>query len=377
MRTLLLLAIALGCAAQQDDPAAAIAPLAAAGNASYLRGDYEAARQSFAKAWELAQQTAPDNPARYDVLKRLTSVRAAAGEFAEADNYLLIALDWRETILGPADPKIAEDLVLSISLCRAMKDYPRALAILNRVIALHARASGYQSAAVADDYSRMAQIYLEQQKPDLAEGALTAALGIRTKAAGPLDPSLIYDLDRLGTVYITLRAYDKAEEVYRHALVIRDTLYGKVHADLLATVDGLAYALFGQKKYDEAEPVYQRLVALWQSSVGENHPMLAIALDKVAVFYAGQKKYDQAREAGERANAIRAYCLANGLSVEAAEQMSEGHQDATVALLRRALQVLDPPHPVYDELRAQTEKIVKCLAPPAEPARKGPPKKKP
>ena len=37
-----------------------IPPLMEAGNAAYLKGDYETARQSFLKAWDAAQQTPGD-----------------------------------------------------------------------------------------------------------------------------------------------------------------------------------------------------------------------------------------------------------------------------------------------------------------------------
>jgi tetratricopeptide (TPR) repeat protein len=175
-----------------------------------------------------------------------------------------------------------------------------------------------------------------------------------------------------------MRRYDKAEEAYRRALVIRETLYGKQHADLLATIDGLAYALFGQKKYDEAEPLYQRLIPLWVESVGAEHPMIAIALDKVAAFYADQKKYDQAKEAADRANAIRAYCLATGLGQQAAEQLAESNKAGAVALYRRALAVLEPPSPVYPELRATIEGILKLLEAPrskTQPRKAAPPRR--
>src|ERR1035438_2677355 len=78
------------------------------GNAAYLKGDYEAARIAFTAAWEQAQQTPKDSPIRYDILKRLTSVRAAAGEFAEADAWLQMAITWREQrehTMGTRDPK--------------------------------------------------------------------------------------------------------------------------------------------------------------------------------------------------------------------------------------------------------------------------------
>src|SRR5579863_8519530 len=239
------------------------------GNSAYLKGDYEAARQSYLKAWDGLQQAPPEEPLRYDVLKRLTAVRSAVGEFKDANDYLQMAINWREQTLGAADPKITDDLLQSVSLFRGMKDYGQALVVLNRVLTMHVRQGAFDSATVADDYSRMAQIYLEQSKPEDAVSPLNTSLAIRTRLGGPLDPSMVYDLDRLGTVQTTLRAYDKSESAYRHALVIRESLFGKMNADLIADVDGLAYALFGQKRYEEAEAAYQRLIGLWVASVGE------------------------------------------------------------------------------------------------------------
>lgn len=371
---ILAMAAAWAAAAQEAPPD--IPALMKAGGDSYMRGDYEGARQAYGKVWELAQQTPPDNPLRYDILKRLTSVRAAAGEFADADSYLQMAINWRETIVGRNDPKIADDLLISVGLCRGMKNYMRARLILERVMGFHRVAFGPDSAAVADDYSRTAQIFMEEKNVPAAIASLNTGLEMRTKTAGPLDPSLVPDLDRLAGAYIVQRAYDKAEETYRHALVIRETLLGKEDADLIATVDGLAYACFGQKKYDEAEPIYQRLIDLWVKSLGEDHPMIAMALDKVSVFYADQKKYDQAKEAEERANAIRAHFLATGLSGAATEQIEEGNKEAALALYHRALTVMDPPSPVYDELRAQIEEIVKNQEHPPKVTKKAPPAKK-
>ncbi len=169
------------------------------------------------------------------------------GDFADADHYLLMAIDWRTNTLGKDDPKITDDMLQDVALCRGMKDYGRALEIVNAVLLRHSKAFKFESVEVADDYSRLAQILLEQKKPEDAIVPLETALAIRTKLGGPLDPSLVYDLDRLGAVQTALRAYDKAEEAFRHALVIRESLYGKNHADLIATVDGLAYAYFGEE----------------------------------------------------------------------------------------------------------------------------------
>jgi len=368
-----LVVLLLAAAHAQQPPEAT--SLLVAGNAAYLHGDYETARESYLQAWELAQQLPPDDPIRYDALKRLASIRAAGGDFADADNYLQMAINWRENLHILNDPKLPDDLLQSVVFSRAMKNYDRAVLILDRVMSLHRAISGMPSLPVADDFSRRAQIQMEQKKVPAAIADFKAALEMRTGLRGSLDPSLVADLDRLGGAHTAMRAYDEAEAVFRHALVIRESILGKEDPDLISTVDGLAYALFGQQKYDEADPVYQRLLGLWIKSVGPNHPMVAVALDKVAVFYAEQKKYAEAKDATERANAIRTHALAIGLVAAAAEQQAEGNRDDALALYRRAVAVTDVPNPIYDDLHSEITKMVAMLAPPAKPPVKKPTKR--
>jgi len=242
----------------QQPPAPDVPALASAADASYLHGDYEAARQSLAAAWELLQQTPPENPARYDVLKRLTSVRAAQGELDDAGKYLQMAIDWRKNVSGPDDPRIADDLVVSVSLLRGAKRYDEAFKLFGPILTAHVRAYGFDSAKVADDYSLMAQVLMDQGKPVDAAAILDTAVGIRTTMTGQLDVSLLPLLDRLGAIQLALHDDAKAEATYRHALAIGETLYGKASVELLATLDGLAASCFHQNKFDVGEPIYQR-----------------------------------------------------------------------------------------------------------------------
>jgi tetratricopeptide (TPR) repeat protein len=367
MRFVLFFLLAAAAPAQEQPDAAS---LLAAGDTAYLHGDYPAARQSFLQAWEVAQQLAPDDPLRYDVLKRLASVRAAESDFADADNYLQMAINWRENLHILNDPKLPDDLLESVLFSRALKNYDRALLILNRVMMLHRAVSGLPSVPVADDFSRKAQIELEEKKMPEAILDLKAAIDMRTALKGPLDASLVADLDRLGTAQTAERAYDQAEGAFRHALIIRESLLGKDNPDLIASVDGLAYACFGQQKYDEADPIYQRLIGLWIKSVGPDHPMVAMALDKVALFYADQKKYAEAKEATDRANAIRTHFLAVGLVGAGAEQSAEGNDADAKALYKRAIAVMDPPDPLYEQLRKGTVALLKSMTPPPKKATK-------
>jgi len=153
-----------------------------------LRGRPSGLRQRL----DLAQQTPRDNPVRYDILKRLTSVRAAAGEFADADNWLQQASPGARTrsAEGPQDRRRPADLRGPV---RGMKDFDRAQVILRRVLSLHVEFYTYLSAMVADDFSRMGSVYAEQENLDAAINSIDAALDIRTKLGGPMDPALIPD----------------------------------------------------------------------------------------------------------------------------------------------------------------------------------------
>src|SRR5689334_11481832 len=156
--------LTLAPAVLADDPPSDIQQSMQAGEARYRKGDYEGARVAYEKARELVQSTPSNNPLRYDILKRLVAIRASLGQYAEADAELQLAMNWHETNVGRDDAKMIDDYLESATLCRRMKDYDRALAILGRVRDLHTRSAGPESVLVATDMGRSAQIYIDQKK---------------------------------------------------------------------------------------------------------------------------------------------------------------------------------------------------------------------
>src|ERR1019366_8143036 len=136
-RFLLMAATCLIAQDQTTPPLPAIPDLIKTGHASYMKGYYEAARQSFQQAWDIVRMGPMDDPVRYDVLKRLVSACSAAGAFADANEFLQLATSWREQNLGMDDPKIVDDVLLSVGLARAKKDFAQALRVMTRVLTLH------------------------------------------------------------------------------------------------------------------------------------------------------------------------------------------------------------------------------------------------
>jgi len=335
------------------------------GDAAFAQGDYDAARQSFEKALQSTQQLPADSPVRYDVLKRLTSTCAAAGKFADAQRYL------QQAINGPSDPKLADDLLLSVNLDMRTKEFDRALATAERVRAMHVATYTSESLPVADDLLRIGEIYLAQGKPIEAMRPLQVARATRTMVTGALDPGLLPILDRLNEASRAIAGPGGAlrghadEATYRQALIIRETLYGENSSELISTIEGLADLYSAEGVLAAAEPVYLRLLALWKSAVGKDHPMVAVTLDKLVVFYVKEGEPEKAREALARSVAIRAHFLAVGLSLQAQDAVSENQQQRAKALYNRALAALGPSGPANEEMIAEIRKALGEMQSPA------------
>jgi tetratricopeptide (TPR) repeat protein len=329
------------------------------GDRAFAQGDYAAARRLFEKARQIAPELPADSPIRYDLLKRLTSTSAASGQFADAERYLQQAVKWRESTVGSNDPKLAEDLLLSVTLNMRTEEFDQALATAQRVQAMHVEAYTSESIPVADDLVRIGRVYLAEKKPNEAVHSLVTAIGIRTKLAGSLDPGLLPALDEINIAFRAIASgggnslCPGCEGIYRQALSIRETLYGENSTELIGTLEGLADTYCNEGMLAAAEPLYLRLLALWEQSVGKDHPMIAVTLDKLVVFYAKAGKPEKAREALARSVAIRARFLTVGLSHQAADAISENRRVQAKQLYERALAALGPRGPANEELIAQ------------------------
>jgi tetratricopeptide (TPR) repeat protein len=364
MRFLVLAGLSALLGAQEPAPPDINALLAEA-RVKLSKGDPAGAKDNLARAWAELEKSPREDQRRYDTLKLQSSIETMLGQYAEAEQYIQVAINWRETVNGRGDLKIADEYVEIAMLCYRQKDYERGLVLLQYAMNRLARGNTYDSAPVADVFSRMALMHLGQTKLDEAVFDLESAVQIRTKVYGADHASLLGDLDRLATTRIKLRHYDRAEADFRRILSIRERMVGPMDPDLIQTVEGLGYAFFGQKKYDEAQVTYQRLLKLWEASAGPDHPMVASTLEKIAVLYRDQRKWDESLPVAGRALAIRSLFYAAGLNQEAGARYLHGEKKEAEEMYRRALALLDPERSEHKELYAIIDGILKEIAPAA------------
>jgi len=186
---------------QEPTPAESVQLSISECDKGFANGAYENARQSFEAAWQKAQRLPVGAPVRYEILKRLTTTTAAAGQFEAAESCLEQAIAWRESTAGHDDSKLADDLLLSINFNLRTKNFDRAGAAAKRVWNLHIASYTAESLPVADDLLRMGHVSLSAGSPRDALHFLSEALDLRTRLASLLDPGLLPILDAMNEAF--------------------------------------------------------------------------------------------------------------------------------------------------------------------------------
>lgn len=322
------------------------------GLANYQKGDCATAVSILDEARILADSGPAESRTRYEVLKALVAVNASLGEYEKAEQYLEIAMNWRERYDKAALVDLSDDRMELASILEWRKQYERAAAVLHSVEQQYARQSaGMTDPRLADVLSRQAQVYSAMGEKAAAVVYSERSIRLRSAQLGEWHVWLTTELERLGVYALQARDYAKAEEAYQHAVLIRERAQGRDHIDLVSSLDGLAYALYGQKKHAEAEQVYARLLKSWTETAGLEHPMVILTLDKIASLYRDWGREEEAKAAEAKAIALRALFHANGLVRQAGDLIRQKRTPEAVALYRKALSLTDANRMEHAELR--------------------------
>jgi tetratricopeptide (TPR) repeat protein len=131
------------------------------------------------------------------------------------------------------------------------------------------------------------------------------ALAIDEKAYGTEHPEVALDLTNLASVLADLGKIDEAISNARRALVVQEKTLGREHPDVALTLVVLGDALAAQERYDEALPLIRRSVALYEKTLGPEHPTVADALTALGRATLGAHDPVGARQLLERALTLR------------------------------------------------------------------------
>jgi len=305
---------------QHGEPATLARQLNALGQSQLRLSEYDAAAQTFRKAWSEAG-TASDS-VRSEILVGLGVSLSNLERYAQADRVLRQALG-------------------------------------------SARARG-DPVYVAYNLEALGQNQYFQGNFDQAQPFITEALALRRSSEGPLSPGVGDNYNLLGQIAYMRHDLPKAETDFRGTLAVDMKVLGPSHPDTATAMNNLGRTLLEQRRYAEAAPLLERAIAVGERERGEDNANMAFAYSNLAIVrsHTGQAKDAEALfdKAIAIARKIKHRTLGPSLADLAQLKCSTGRAAEGLELLDEAAKVTRADYPDTQWRSAWVENVKgECL----------------
>ena len=162
------------------------------------------------------------------------------GKFDEALPLARRALEIREQMLPPTDPRVTMALTNLGDLYLAKRDYDDARKTFERLLQMQEAQLGPGDVKLAFTLDRLAALYYRDDKARKAEESYKRALALREKALGPEDIQIADTLYAMGQFYRFRKEYDHALASYKRSLLIYGPSKGPTTPEFQRSITGLS-----------------------------------------------------------------------------------------------------------------------------------------
>jgi serine/threonine protein kinase/Tfp pilus assembly protein PilF len=205
----------------------------------------------------------------------------------------------------------AEVRELMGSVYRKFGEYPKAIANLERALALRERHTE-QRAELAECLHNLAATLWWDGRYDQAEPLYQRALGIRRELF-PGDHRLVaFSLTHLAACRLSQRRITDARDLYQQALDMRRRLLGEEHEEVAQSLNNLAKTYVETGEHEHAEQLFRKALDMIVRIKGEKHGGTAATSINLALCLFDRGDYAGARAASERARLILASLFPRG-----------------------------------------------------------------
>ena len=149
------------------------------------------------------------------------------------------ALEIREQLLPPTDPRVAVSLNYLGDVYMAKQDYGGAKKTFERLLQMQEAQFGPTHVTLATTLDRLAALYYLYGKQTKAEESYQRALAAREKAFGPETVQVADTLYAMGQFYRFRREYDRALASYKRSLLVYGRSVGVTSAEFQRSSAGL------------------------------------------------------------------------------------------------------------------------------------------
>jgi CHAT domain-containing protein/tetratricopeptide (TPR) repeat protein len=170
----------------------------------------------------------------------------------------------------------AETLFEQVLLLRDEGRYAEALAVAERVLAIHERLLGTEHPTTLTSRNAFAVTLYYVGRLDEAAEVLAEVLVSKEAVHGSDSPELVSALDTLGYIRGQRGRFDEAEPLYRRALAIHMKAHGSGSADEARVRSNLSRTLTGLGRHGEARAEAEVSVAIAREKLGAVDPSTLI-----------------------------------------------------------------------------------------------------
>ena len=258
------------------------------------QGQYAAAEAHARRAWEIMERLGSrcDSPEadaiRGDALIRLGTALRGAGRYAEAESWLIRALEHAERS-GRELPAALNALGV---LCKYTGKFAAAEKLYRGALALVPP----ESAEAATLYHNLGG--LAHVRGEFMAGLADArrAYEIRCQLRGVEHPETLSDACAYATLLDGLGRFDESEAIYQAALIRFEELYGGEHLEIAVNLSNLAAVRWARKDAAGAEELYRRAAVMKGRLLGVSHPETALTLHNYASMLVELGRAGEARD---------------------------------------------------------------------------------
>ncbi len=250
------------------------------------------------------KNTAPDDPAKADILAQLARAQYEKGDYAAAEKNAGVALTTHRDSAGANSAIVARDLALQGEIARRQGDFKKAEPLLQQALAMSRTSLKAPDAQIAADLNELAALYNDMHRLDEGAALTEEALAMFRTLYGENHLDVAENLINLGSfrmqtghVSEALPPLEQATAIYRHLLPADHPLLANalvVHANAL---DRLG-------RYREAEPLYLDALAMQRRLLGNDHPDVAATLNNLCVMYRHNDEFMRSADTCRQAFAV-------------------------------------------------------------------------
>ncbi len=209
---------------------------------------------------------------RATIYNNLGELYDATGQYEQAEEKLIQALNIREHIFGSAHEFVAISLYCLANLYSKQGRYRQAEQHFQRSLEIREQKLEKNHGNIAESLNGQAANLVNQQRYDEAEPLLLQALEIRKKVFGPDHPSIAQTLNNLANNCMGQQKLGEAKSYFQRALQMNEKVLGKEHRDVADSLVGLALINFMQNQVGEANLLLEKALSIRIKALGSNHP---------------------------------------------------------------------------------------------------------